>query len=337
MNDSIQIKQELLKNIYAYKITQAIACGLRLGILDTYKNESSHENVALNLNLHPHTVLRLSRLLIYAGVLEEFQPEHFKLTKAGEILINHEDGLRAIAQLHGSSTNWENWLDIDLAVQTGETPIISRTGKTIFEHYACNADDGNLFQDAMEDLCNIDKHAMLESFDFSYFKKVIDVGGGNGGIILSILSKVLQMEGTIFDLPHVKNKAEKNIQKFNLENRCSFISGDFFDNIPSGYDLYILRHILHDWNDSQAQLILNNCAQAMDENATLLVIGSIIEPTSKNQPITAFRDMNMLIMQSNGCERTLEKLLDMFHKANLTSSKVIPLPSELSVIELRKA
>ena len=175
--------------------------------------------------------------------------------------------------------------------------------------------------------------AVVATYGFSRFSKIVDVGGGNGALILSILKVHPQMSGVLFDLPYVVEDAQKHIKAAGLTGRCAVVAGDFFVYVPSGGDAYILKNIIHDWDDERALKILQNCRRAMAENGKLLLVEGVIPPG--NEPsFGKLVDLNMLVMAGGG-EHTEAEYRALFAAAGFTLTNVVPLqsPFSFSVIE----
>jgi 16S rRNA G1207 methylase RsmC len=175
--------------------------------------------------------------------------------------------------------------------------------------------------------------AVVAGYDFSRFGKIVDVGGGHGTLLLSILEANPQLSGILFDLPHVTESAKKHLEAAGLTGRCEVVAGDFFASMPGRGDAYILKNIIHDWDDERALQILQNCHRAMAENGKLLLVESVIPPG--NEPsFSKLGDLNMLVM-AGGCERTEAEYRALFAASGFQLTRVIPLPSPFgfSVIE----
>jgi len=163
------------------------------------------------------------------------------------------------------------------------------------------------------------------------FADVVDVGGGNGSLISAVLRANPAMQGTLFDLPHVADAGRRQLEKAGLANRCEVIAGSFLESVPSGGDAYMLKWILHDWNDEQSVAILRNCHRAMGPSGKVLLVESVIP--GRNEPFFhKFMDLNMMVM-NGGRERTIEEYRQILGTAGFGLGKVIQAPAELAVIE----
>lgn len=173
--------------------------------------------------------------------------------------------------------------------------------------------------------------AVVTAYDFSGISKLVDVGGGHGLLLTSVLEKYPQMKGMLFDAQSVIEGAKELIGKPSVASRCEAVGGDFFKSVPAGGDGYIMKHIIHDWNDEGALTILHNCREAMTENGKLLVVEMVI-PKGNNPSPGKFLDLEMLLFL-HSYERTEEEYRSLFEHAGFTLTRVIPTPSPYSVIE----
>jgi hypothetical protein len=217
------------------------------------------------------------------------------------------------------------------SLKTGE-PVFERvTGMGFFEHHAAHPEEGEIFNQAMNDIGQGVAAAVVQSYDFSGIGKIIDVGGGHGTLIAPILQKYPEMTGILFDSPHVAERARESIASAGLADRCEVAGGDFFKTIPAGCDAYLLRWIIHDWDHEHAVAILRNCRQAMGASSRLLLIEMVL-PTGNEFHPGKLLDYIMLI-SLGGQERTQDEYDRLLREADLRLNKVAPTGSQMSVIE----
>ena len=184
----------------------------------------------------------------------------------------------------------------------------------------------------MSNLSALDTVTICEYYDFSQFKQIVDLGGGRGELLLSLLENNPFLKGILFDRQYVVNKVYPTLKNKGLLERCSLQAGNFFESVPSGYDAYLLRHIIHDWNDSQALKILQNCRRAMRDDSKILVLEILME--TENEPkVGRFRDLNMLVSMAEGKERTEKEYSSLYRQAGLNLTQIITIPSTMSIIE----
>jgi hypothetical protein len=174
--------------------------------------------------------------------------------------------------------------------------------------------------------------ALLEAFDFGRFATIVDVGGGNGFLLGSILARYPTMQGVLFDQDHVVAEAGIVLETAGVANRCRVVGGSFFDAVPDGGDAYILKSIVHDWEDEEAEAILRVCRRA---GGVVLLIERVVGPPNED-PATKFLDLNMLVMPG-GRERTLDEYAALFEASRFSLVGETPIPSGSSVIEAAPA
>jgi ubiquinone/menaquinone biosynthesis C-methylase UbiE len=210
-------------------------------------------------------------------------------------------------------------------------------GMDVWQYRAQNPEHAKIFDEAMANLTGTYNTAVRSSYPFSRLHKIIDVGGGDGGLLISILEANPSAKGVLFDLPHVAEKAKQRIAKAGLARRCQVIAGNLFSSVPDGGDAYILSRVIHDWDDARSIAILKNCRRAMGTTGRLLLIEGVVR--SGNEPdITKFFDLNMMVL-SGGRERTEAEYQALVEAAGFAVEKIIPTESVmgLSIIECVRA
>jgi SAM-dependent methyltransferase len=194
------------------------------------------------------------------------------------------------------------WGDVLHSVKTGEAAFTRVYNSEYSQYLAQHPEAAAIVSEAMAEFTTQVSTAVVAAYDFSQFSKLVDVGGGNGVLIISILKANPKLSGVLFDLPYVVEDAQKHIEAARLTGRCEVVAGDFFESVPSGGDAYILKSVIHDWDDDRALKILQNCHRAMAENGKLLLVEWVIPPG--NEPFRGkLLDLHMLVVAS-GCERT---------------------------------
>src|SRR5262245_25852933 len=315
-------------------ITGSLALAAELGIADhLVDGPSSSEKLAQATSTHPRSLYRLLRLLCSVGVFTETQPDRFAQTPLSECLRTGVPGsMRSWLRMIGLKNRQHMQGEALHSIKTGE-PVFERvTGMGFFEYHAAHPEEGEIFNQAMNDMGKGGAIAVVQSYDFSGIGKIMDVGGGHGTLIAAILRKYPEMTGILFDSPHVAESARESIAAAGLAQRCEIVGGDFFKSVPAGCDAYLLRWIIHDWDDDRALTILRNCRQAMGVRSRLLLIESVIPAGNEFHP-GKFMDYIMLLCFRGGQERTEEEFESLLREADLRLNKVTPTGSPLSVIE----
>jgi hypothetical protein len=223
------------------------------------------------------------------------------------------------------------WAEIAYGIQTGKTAFEKVFGKPIFDYLGANPKKAKIFDAAMVGIHGRESDVILDAYDFAGIGVLADIGGGNGSQITGILQKHSSMKGILFDLPHVIERASSPIEAVGLADRCELVSGSFFETVPNGADAYLMRHIIHDWDDEKSLAILRNCHQAMSSNSKLLVVESVI-PLG-NEPFGGkFLDLVMMLIPG-GKERTEDEYRTLFEAAGFELTQVVPTTTEISIIE----
>jgi hypothetical protein len=314
-------------------ISTSLALAAELGIADLLADgPRSSEGLAQATSTNPRSLYRLLRLLCSIGVFNEIQTDSFVQTPLSECLRAGVPGsMRSWLRMNGLKNRYHTQAEALYSVKTGEPAFKLVTGMEFFDYLAAHPDEGEIFNQAMNDMGQVIATAVVQSYDFSGIGKIIDVGGGHGTLIAAILQKYPQMTGILFDSPHVAERARESIASAGLARRCEVVGGDFFKSVPAGCDAYLLRWIIHNWDHERAITILRNCRQAMSASSRLLLIEMVL-PAGNDLHPGKFLDFIMLTAQS-GQERTEEEYDSLLREADLRLNKVTPTGSPLSVIE----
>jgi hypothetical protein len=224
------------------------------------------------------------------------------------------------------------WGNLLHSVKTGECAFDRVYGQPIFDYYRQNPEIAAIFNEAMGNFSTTEIKAVMRVYDFSSFDRVVDVGGGYGPFITAILREYPRARGILFDTPNVIARASALLAGAGTGDRCQCIGGDFFESVPSGGDVYLLKHIVHDWSDRDALTILQHCRKAMDVGGTLLLVEQMI-PEGNSASSTKLLDVNMLVMCSGGRERTETEYRELLARAGFKLARIVPTESEIGIIE----
>jgi hypothetical protein len=323
----------MLQMTSGYWISQSIYAAAKLGIPDLLKDgPKSCAQLASATETDARSLYRVLRALAQVGVFAEQENENFALTPLSTCLRSDvPNSVRALAVLFGEE-QYKAWGDILYSVRTGQSSFEHLFGMPVFQYYAQNPESGETFNKAMTSGSDAEKAAVVETYDFSNIRKLVDVGGGQGSFISAILKANPNLQGVLFDLPSVVEGANAVIAAEGVADRCEIAGGSFYDSVPSGADAYILKHVLHDWDDETSLTILKNCHKAIEENGKLLVVEQVVPPG--NEPALAkFMDLNMMMLHPGGCERTEAEYRALFEAAGFQLTRVIPTKAMVSVIE----
>lgn len=327
--------QQIARMISGYWISQAVYVAAKLKIADLLAARSqSLSELAAATKTHEPSLYRLLRALASVGIFSEEADQLFVLTPMAECLRSDVPGSQwAMAVMMGEE-HYQAWSELLYSVQTGEIAFDKVFRKPIFEHLSDHPASAAIFDQAMTSVHGRETEPMVESYDFSTINTIADIGGGNGTVIAAVLNQYPHMQGILFDLPHVLERAKPNLNSAGVAVRCQTFSGDFFESVPSGADAYLMRHIIHDWDDDKATTILRNCHKALNANGRVLIVESVIAPG--NEPSFAkLLDLTMMVLPG-GKERTAEEYQRLLEASGFTFTRIFPTTSDVSIIEGRK-
>jgi hypothetical protein len=310
----------LLESVY---IPGVLSCLARLGIPNLVElGPKSAEECALQVGADPGALYRLMRASASLGVLSEGHDGKFSETPLSAVLrSNAKPSLRAFASMSSREWHARGWAKLEYCVRTGKQALDQVYGVPIFQYFEQHSEEARAFDQAMSDLSSIDSPAVVDAYTFSEFRSIVDVGGGHGLLLATILSRNLHMKGTLYDVPHVIAGAKEGPLR-PLTDRCTLASGDMFSSVPSGADAYIMKHVIHDWPDDGCVKILKACRKGVNPSGKLLVVDIVIQPGNE-YALGKFLDIQMLIFPG-GCERTEKQFRDLLAAAGWKLSRVIP-------------
>ncbi len=327
--------QQLDKMITGYWISQAIYAAARFEIADHLKDgPRSVDDLADASSTSPDALYRLLRALASVGIFAEGDDRQFSLTPLAEPLRADVPGSKRALALMSGDEQFRAWAEIEYSIRTGEIAFDKVFGKPIFDYLSENPDKARIFDAAMVGIHGRESNAIAGAYDFTGVNVVADIGGGNGSQMIGLLRAQPELKGILFDLPHVIERAQQPIEEAGLSDRCELVSGSFFESVPAGADVYLMRHIIHDWHDEKALAILKNCHSAMSNGGRLLVVESVIPPG--NEPFGGkLLDLVMLLIPG-GRERTEDEYRQLFAAAGFELTQVIPTQTEVSIVEAVK-
>lgn len=327
---SIDPSTELMRLINGYQVSQALHVAATLGVADQLKNgPKPYDAVALACGAHPPSLYRLLRALAAVGVFHESDNKEFSLTPSGVCLTRDAPGSTSnYARWIGQRGQWVSWGGLLHSIKSGESALGFAFGTDAWTYRMQHPDEQAVFDSAMTGNSRTEAQAILEAYDFSGC--VVDIGGGQGLLLKTILLACPGSRGILFDQPQVIAAAEKAFASPEVGQRCRLVAGSFFESVPAGGDVYLMKAILHDWDDRAAIDILRTCRRAMSAEATLVVVERVIGPPNE-MPEGKFSDLNMMV-QYGAMERTRQEFEDLLKNSGFKMTKVIPTRSPQSII-----
>jgi len=316
-----------------YWISQALYVAAKLGLADLLTaGPRSASDLAQATKTHAPSLYRLLRALASLGVFSEDGNGSFSMTPLAECLRSDVPGSQRFMT---GEEHYQAWGELLYSVRTGNTAFDRLFGMPVFEFLARNPEQATIFDAAMVGVHGWETAAMLDAYDFSGIGTLADIGGGNGSLLTAVLKQYPALRGILFDLPGVTERARADLQGAGLADCCRVVGGNFFEEVPSGADAYLMRHIIHDWDDEKATRILRNVHQAMGKEGRLLLVEGVIPPG--NDPYFGkLLDLTMLVIPG-GKERTDEEYRKLYEAAGFRLTRIVPTRGEVSVIEGKKA
>lgn len=334
MKDHEPASSELLDMIVGKWVSQAICAAAELGIADLLKDGPlSTADIAAKTGASENGMYRLLRALVQVGLFVESERRHFALTTLGASLRSDmPESVRGFARFVGHDLNSRPWDHLVDSVKTGQPAFDLVFGMPVFDYVTKQPESAAIFNEAMASLSLIETQAVVSAYDFREIRTLVDVGGGRGGLLAAILIANPGMRGVLFEMPHALEGARALLQQERVIDRCEVVGGDFFTMVPNGGDAYVMKRILHDWDDERAIRILQNCRQAMQLGQRILVVEVVIglAHTSK---LASFFDLEMLVVTQGGRERTEQEFQRLYGAAGFRISKVFATRAPVSIVE----
>jgi hypothetical protein len=314
---------ELRRLVNTYQLSQAIHVVAVLGVADLLADgPKSSDELAETTQTNPRALYRLLRALAAFGLFHEGEDRRFSLADLGNSL--RSDAPESVAEwaaFVGRRNIREAWGALEESIRTGENAFKLAHGMSVWEYRAQNLEESEIFDRAMASSSHLVIRSLLDAYDFGRFGTIVDVGGGNGTLLRALLNEYPQLHGVLFDQPHV-------VEGVDLGGRASVVAGSFFESVPEGGDAYLLKWIIHDWEDEEAVAILRTVRRV---GGTLLLVERIVGPPNEG-PETKLGDLNMLV-GPGGQERTLDEFRALFEEAGYHLAGETLTASGMHVIE----
>lgn len=324
----------MFKLITGRWVSELIYVAAKLDLADRLKHgPRTVEELATAAEVRAPALYRVLRALASFGVFAETKGRRFKLTPLAATLQKGVPGsMYAAALMLAEEYLQDAWAELLQGLKTTEVPFFKAHGVSMFEYLEKHPEDLKVFGESMTNVSAMENAAIAAAYKFSGIRNLVDVGGGNGSLLATILKANPKMRGVLFDQPSVIARAKQHhyVTAKGIAERCALESGDFFDAVPKGGNAYMMKRTLHDWDDEHCAKILANCHAAMGEKGKVLVVDAVIAPG--NAPDRGkLLDIQMFII--GGRERTKQEFAKVFRSAGLKLTRVVPTKCPLSIVE----
>ncbi len=319
--------------IFSLWSVRAIYVAAELGVADQLASgPRSCDELAAACGADSTALYRVLRALASQGLFSEVEPRRFALAPLGEFLRSDKPGsLRAFARMMGQDWHWRTFEGVLTSVRTGKPVMEAMHGQSLYGFLSSHPEQGELFDKAMTGFSSVEHEAIREAWDVGPQGTLVDVGGGRGHLLAALLRDRPGLRGVLFDRPEVIEGARGAVREMGLEGRCELVGGDFFQSVPSGGDAYLVKYILHNWDDERVGAILRACRRAMSPQARLVIVEQLVQPGNAPDPVRLL-DVEMLVVVG-GRERTEEEFRELLAQSGFTLSRVVPTRMPLSLIE----
>jgi hypothetical protein len=326
----------MMNYVENFWLAKGLVTALELNIAEHIKDgRNTLDQLAQVTQTNSDALFRLMRMLCSHDIFRLSKKGVYSLTRYSKVLLEGKDSVKYFIRGHLGKLHYELFSEMDYTVKTGINASQKLYNKDIFSHVRDTPAEHELFIKGMSNTSELLAPVLLSAYNFSSCRHIVDIGGGHGSLLCNILTKYRDLKATLFDSEHVVERATANIKSYGLTGRMEIIEGDFFQEVPGGANLYILKNIIHDWNDDDSIKILNNINKVMPAGSKLLIIETIIKNDNKYS-FGKMIDILMLIITKDGRERTLDEYRALFERSGFAINKVIPTVSPFSLIECVK-
>jgi ubiquinone/menaquinone biosynthesis C-methylase UbiE len=321
--------------ISGYAVSQLIYVAARLQLLDHLEREpQTGAELAGSLGAQADSLTRVLRGLTVLGMVSVEDDGRYRVTPLGRLLLGSTPGsMRALTL--GGEESYQAWTHLLHTVETGEPAFDYCFGASRFQYLAQHPEAAAAFNEAMSNMARMSAAAVTAAHNFSQYRRIVDVGGGTGILLLEILGANPTVHGVLVDTSQVIAAADKNLRDSGLAGRCELVAGDFFQSVPPGADAYLVAQTIHNWNDAHARRILQNCRDAMAVGGVVLVIEMIMPDRLDGSPMNyplVMTDLQMMVI-TGGRERTLSEHRALYESAGLTLRNVTRTKSPFVILE----
>jgi hypothetical protein len=312
-------------------VSRAIYVAAKIGIADLLAQGPQCIGIlAEKSGSDPNALFRLMRALSAIGVFTIRDDRIFELTKLGQALRSDSEGsMRNYVMMLGRPESWRAWEHLEHSIMTGLPAFECEYQISLFQYMAANPSLAKIFDEGMLSRGVADDSAIAAAYDFSEARSLVDLGGGAGRLLTTMMKTAPHAHGILFDLPHVIEGSRNSLAASNVGKRIDFVAGNFFHSVPVGADLYLLKQVIHDWTDKQAVELLSTCRRAMTANSKMLIFEVIVDPDSLFPKLLDL----MMMVWTGGLERTIMQYEQLLARAGLRLIRVIPTRTAICILE----
>jgi hypothetical protein len=317
----------------AYRQSSCVGVAVELGVAERLAaGPRTAADLASEVGAHAHSLRRLLRALVAMGIVAQDGSDYYSITPLGEEM--RQDRLGPTARFFNSEHHLQAWLHLDHSIRTGERAFDHVYGMRNWDYYSTRPIEAAIFDGAMSAITGPVSKAVAAAYDFSRFPVVADLGGGDGTLLTEILRRYPSIRGLLFDLPTVVERARQKLAAAGLLDRCELVAGSFLENVPRGATIYMMKTIIHDWEEPAVSTILQRCRAAIgDSGAPFLVIERVLsEKVGPEDVDDLLADLDMLA-NPGGQERTESEYADLLQRAGFKLERIVPTPTPFKIVE----
>lgn len=324
----------IVEMVQSFYVSKAIGVAAELNIAEFLSTHDKNiSELAVLTNTDEESLYRLMRMLASQGIFKEKRNRVFSQNRLSKTMIDQTDSMRYMIMHLANPINWKLFNELNHVVNTGKNASEKILGMKIFEFLEKNPANNKIYNTAMTNSSLMLSYAILSKYSFKKAECIVDIGGGEGTLLSMILIKNSSIKGILLDLPHVITNAEKNFKYYNLLNRVKLISGSFYETIPEGGDIYLMKNIVHNLSDQQTIDILLKIKNILPPKGKILIIESVISHKNRYS-FAKLLDIQMMISQDGGKERSIEEYKQLIHQAGLNLNRIVRTVAPFSVIEI---
>jgi len=322
-----------MQMVQGMMVAKSLQAAAELGIADRLGDSArSIDDLARTTGTDRSALFRLLRALASLGIFQQDDSGRFRQTALSEPLRSDSPGsVRDYLMYAPHDGNLRAWMGLASVLRTGEPSFAEANGCTMWDYFLQHPEVGERFDRAMTSLAAANNRMLLEAYDFSPFSTLIDVGGGQGLLLAGILRAYPNLRGTLFDLPAVAARAEAAFASGGVDGRAEVVAGDAFESIPAGFDAYLMKNVLHDWDDERCTRLLERCRAAIPRHGKLILVDAVMLPGNDPHPAKWF-DLHMMVALG-GRERTAEEFRSLLETAGFILTRAEPLPGLVGIVE----